>query len=308
MSDLVSVICISYNHEAFIEKALQSVFDQDHEAIELIILDDGSRDQSQRKIAQMVKGKEVQLKFHKKNQGYTKTFNQGLALAKGDYIIDFALDDLMKPGFISQSVKCLKSAGENYGVVFSNADYIDKEDQLVGNHNDLLFKKKLIKEIPSGDIFEWVLKRYFICTPTMVIRKEVFDRLGGYDESLAYEDFDFWVRSSRYWNYAFLNEVLFQKRKLKNSMSSQRYQHHFNEQMNSVYKVCRKAFHLCKTNNELKALYKRINYEYRQCLRTGNVNLAQEYKMLMKEAGGKMSMISRLAKRVNRSMFPFLQP
>lgn len=302
MSALVSVICISYNHGPFVKKALESLFSQTYDSIEIIILDDASKDNSVAQIDQTIGDRIVKRIYHKHNLGYTKTFNEGLSHCNGEYIIDFALDDVMKPNFIERSIQAFESSNVQTGVVFSNADYIDAQDHVIDNHNELLLKKGMIKEVPSGKVFEWVLKRYFICTPTMVIKKEVFDRLSGYDESLAYEDFDFWVRSSRYWQYAFIDEVLLQKRKLKNSMSSQRYAHHFNEQMSSVFKVCQKAFHLCKNRNEFKALHERINYEYRQCIRTGNVSLANKYRYLMRETGGRLRFWSRLAKYLNSSM------
>lgn len=307
MKPLVTVIGISYNHSSFIEAAVQSIFAQSYENLEIILIDDASKDDSIKTIQKNIRDKDIKVILHEKNLGYTKTFNEGLALATGEYIIDFALDDKMKPDFVEKSVACFQNASVKTGVVFSNADYIDSQGQKIANHNEELFRKKMIRKVPFGDVFEWVLKRYFICTPTMVIKKEVFDRLGGYDEGLAYEDFDFWIRSSRHWEYAYVDEVLIEKRKLANSMSSKRYQHHFNEQMNSVFKVCQKAFHLCKSKNELRALRKRINFEFRQCLRTGNVLLAEDYKQLMRDTGSRISFISRFGRKINRSMFPFMK-
>jgi len=294
MSAKVSVICISYNHAPYIGEALKSVFDQNYEDIELIILDDGSKDDSVEKIKNAIGDRDIQAVFHLKNEGYTSTFNQGLALSSGDYIIDFALDDVMKPDFIQRSIELFESSSPNTGVVFSNADYINDKSEVIGNHNEILFQKGMISFIPTGNVFEWILKRYFICTPTMVIKREVFDRLGGYDESLAYEDFDFWVRSSRYWEYAYMDKVLMQKRKLPDSMSSQRHRFRFNEQMNSIFKVCEKAFQLCKTKEEFKALGIRLNYEYRQCLRLNAIELAKDYLRLMKLTQTRVSLKSKL--------------
>mgnify|MGYP003631055658 FL=1 len=286
MNPLVSVICISYNHAPYIKEALSSVFNQVYTEIEIIVLDDGSSDASVGEIGRMIQGKpEVVFIPNTKNEGYTQTFNKGLALAKGKYIVDFALDDVLYPNFLSESVKRLEASGEEYGICFSNADYINSESKVIGNHNKTLFDKKLIQEIPQGDIFEMVLKRYFICTPTMVIRKSVFDRMGGYDEGLSYEDFDFWVRSSRYYKYTFLDEVLMQKRKLKGSMSAGRYKHRENEHMLSVLAVCRKAFSLCKSKSELDSLYERLSYEHRQCIRYQAYDLADQYIVLIKGIG-----------------------
>lgn len=301
MSAKVSVICIAFNHAPYIETALNSLFNQSYESLEIIVLDDGSKDESVENIKAAIGEKEIVTVFHSSNQGYTKTFNEGLALSTGDFVIDFALDDVMKPDFIKHSIEKFESVSDQVGVVFSNADYIDETGEITDNHTESLLRKGMIKEVPSGDVFEWILKRYFVCTPTMVVKREVFDRLGGYDEELAYEDFDFWVRSSRYWQYAYLDEVLFQKRKLANSMSSQRYRFQFNEQMNSAFMVCQKAFHLVKTKSEKRALLVRLNYEYRQCLRMNHHSLAQEYKELIKEIGGRVNPLSFLGKYLSRS-------
>lgn len=298
MTPLVSVICISYNHAKYISEALNSVFNQVYNEIEIIVLDDGSTDNSAEEIKKLVQDKsEVVFIANTKNEGYTRIFNKGLSLAKGKYIVDFALDDVMGPNFLSESVKRLEVMGEKYGVSFSNSDYINSKSEIIGNHNDILRNKKLIQEIPQDDVFEMVLKRYFICTPTMVIRKAVFDRMGGYDEDLAYEDFDFWVRSSRYYKYTFIDDVLMQKRKLKTSMSTARYKHRENEHMSSVLAVCRKAFSLCKSKSELNSLYTRLSYEHRQCVRYQAFDIANEYIVLVKNIGRsvfKLQLISLL--------------
>ena len=287
MKPLVTVIGIAYNHEPFIKEALESLWAQTYPSLEIILLDDASQDKSQSLIQELIANREgVQFIPHKENRGYTSTFNEGLALAKGAYIIDFALDDVMLPDFIAKSVEALEAAGDQYGVSFSNAEYIDADSQVIGNHTQSLIDKGMIKGVPQGDIFKDVLRRYFICTPTMVMKRSVLDRLEGYDAGLAYEDFDFWVRSSRFWQYTYIDEVLMKKRKLNTSMSANRLRHWQNEQLESVYQVCEKALTLCKTKAELKALRERLAYEYRQCIRAGHSALAHQYLTLYGQANG----------------------
>lgn len=287
MKPLVTIIGISYNHEAFIKEALESLWAQSYDNLQVILLDDASTDQSQQVITDLISGKEeITCIPHKTNLGYTTTFNEGLALARGEFIIDFALDDVMLPDFIEKSLNALESAGKQCGVSFTNAIYINEQSEETDNHYELLKTKGMISEMPQGDVFEMIIKRYFICTPTMMIRKEVFDRLGGYDETLAFEDFDFWVRSSRYFEYVYTDEVLMKKRKLNTSMSANRYRHWENKQLNSVLKVCEKAFTLCKNKAELKALRSRLFYEYRQTLRADFSDLSHHYKELFRQAGG----------------------
>ncbi|MCE7993268.1 MAG: glycosyltransferase family 2 protein [Roseivirga sp.] len=287
MKPLVTIIGIAYNHAPFIREALESLWSQTYDNLQLILLDDGSADESQQVIRNLIAEREdIVFLPHGENKGYTATFNEGLTYAEGEFIIDFALDDVMLPEFIEKSVAALEKAGAGYGVSFTDATYINQQSVETDQHYALLKNKGLISEMPQGDIFEMVLKRYFICTPSMMIRKEVFDRIGGYDEGLAFEDFDFWVRSSRYFRYVYTNEILMKKRKLDTSMSANRYRHWENEQLTSVFRVCEKAFALCKTKTELKALRSRLFYEYRQALRTDHTDLASMHAALFIKAGG----------------------
>lgn len=300
MEPLVTILCISFNHAPYIKEALESVWAQSHANVEVIVLDDGSTDNSQEVIRDIIGDREVLFIHHKENIGYTKTFNKGLALAKGEYIVDFALDDVMLPDFVKSGLERFKKVSIKTGVVYSNADYIDQSSKVIGNHKEILLAKGMVTEFAEGDIFERVLRRYFICTPTMIIKREVLTRLGGYDEALAYEDFDFWVRSARYWDYAYLDEVHMQKRKLSTSMSANRHRHRQNELLSSVLKVCQKAFHLCKTKSELKALKERLNYEYRQCLRNEAEELAGAYLTLLGQMGRSTDLISKAVRYFKR--------
>ena len=105
MSSKVSVICISYNHAPFVKQALESVFAQTYEPIEIIVLDDGSNDHSVEEIKNAIGERNVQTVFHSQNKGYTRTFNEGFAMSSGDFVVDFALDDVMKPDFIQRSIE-----------------------------------------------------------------------------------------------------------------------------------------------------------------------------------------------------------
>ena len=93
MKPLVSVICIAYNHAPYVQEALHSLFEQTYAPLEIIVLDDASKDNSVENIERAIEGRSVKTVFHTSNRGYTKTFNQGLAMSTGQYIIDFALDE-----------------------------------------------------------------------------------------------------------------------------------------------------------------------------------------------------------------------
>ena len=105
-----------------------------------------------------------------------------------------------------------------------------------------------------------------------MIKKSVFDELNGYDESLAYEDLDLWIRASRKYEFDFIDSVLIKKRIVTNSLGSQFFKrnHKIN---NSTYQILKKALQLNKSKSEDLALQKRVHYEIINTFKSGNISL-----------------------------------
>jgi len=278
MSPLVSVICLCYNHDRYVREAVQSVLDQTYHPIQLIVVDDCSTDNSAAVIEEMVKRHpEIHFIRHQTNVGNCRSFNEGLAITKGSYVIDLAADDALLPSRVEQGVRALEGRLE-YGVQFSDAEIIDEDGRKLGLHSDRFPHET----IPSGFIFLQILSRYFINSPTMMMRKSLLDELGGYDESLAYEDFDFWVRSSRNTQYLYIPEVLMKRRQLKSSMGKKQFDVD-NPQLRSTLVVCEKAFRLSRNKEEFNALKERVMYEFRKSTMAGAFGIGWRYwKLWMK--------------------------
>jgi len=258
---------------------MQSVLDQTYKNNELIVVDDGSNDDSASVIETFCK-QHPQIKFIRleKNAGICKAFNTAFKISTGDFIIDLAADDLLLPHRLASGVKSFESLSKDVGVIFSDAEWIDPG----GNHIDFHSSKYPHQSIPQGDIYKDLIERYFICSPTMMFRRAVVETLGGYDEDLTYEDFDFWIRSSRTFKYHYAPEVLVRKRKLKNSLSEKQFRI-LNRHSTSTYRVCEKIFKLNKTKEEHRTLQHRVKYEIRQCIRTLDFLLVLKYwSLLMK--------------------------
>lgn len=274
---LVSVVCLCYNHARFVEEAIESVLAQTYPNVELIILDDASADNSvaviEKKIADHPDIKFLSLK---ENVGNCKAFNTGYALSSGQYIIDFAADDILYPNRIEVGVKDLKKAGDAFGVHFSDADWIAEPGELLFRHSDRFPHNT----IPQGDIYKHLISKFFICSPTMMFTRAVMEHLGGYDENLKYEDFDFWIRSSRRFKYVYSPQVLVKKRVVKTAMSADQFKVG-SPQLESTYRVCEKILALNKNNDEKNALQKRIFYEIRVSLRLFTFSLAWKYFLLL---------------------------
>lgn len=280
---LVSVICVCFNHERFVAEAIESVFAQTYSNLEVILVDDHSTDNSRTVISELLdRYPSVMYIPMERNGGICKAFNLGLSASSGAYIVDLAADDIFLPERIARQISLFESLDDTFGVVFTDAEYIDEKSRTLYSHFEKLLRKKLIQAIPSGDVYIDLIRSYFISAPSMLVRREVFERLGGYDESLAYEDFDFWIRSSRDFKYAYLNEVLTRVRKTPNSLASRAYSSG-DLQLHSTYLVCRKAQQLNRSEEERIALAARVRYELRHAVWTGNYHEAELFLKLLKE-------------------------
>ncbi|RYF74714.1 MAG: glycosyltransferase [Cytophagaceae bacterium] len=277
----VSVICTCYNQADYVLDSLQSVADQSYPNIELIVIDNASSDDSTNRIDTFC-ARFPTTRFIKNtaNRGLCRAFNQGMALATGEYVIDLAADDIMLPQRVARQVEQFLSLPAYYGVVFSNATYIDAKGEFLRHHYAVRPDGRTTERVPTGDVFQEVLTRYFINTPTMMMRRDMLTALGGYDENLAYEDFDFWVRSARVYRYAYIDEVLTRKRLIANSQSQQVLRVD-NTLLESTWRVCQKAYDLCQTTDEYKALASRMRQFIRKCFYAEQYTLAAQFGQLL---------------------------
>ena len=281
---LVSIICLCYNHENYVIESLESVLKQTYKYIQLIVIDDASTDGSVAAIERFITSHpNIQFIKQKSNIGNCSTFNNALKHANGEYIIDLAADDLLMPERVTQGINTFEEHDEDYAINFTDAAYIDKNGKFINSHYSRNNTGELLEVVPQGTVFKEVLQTYFICSPTTMIKKGVLDQLNGYDESLAYEDFDLWVRVSRQWKFCYTDQVLVYKRVLSKSHGQQQYKKG-NTQMESTYQVCLKAHHLCKSKEEFAALRKRILYEFKHAIWLVKLSLVMKYISLWKKS------------------------
>ncbi|WP_448518661.1 glycosyltransferase [Rhodoflexus sp.] len=284
-SPKVSVICLCYNQAAYVQEAIRSVIAQTHRPIELIIADDGSSDGSVQTIRSLLPEipSDISLKtiFLSQNLGNCKAFNHAFRMATGTYVIDLAADDLLLPDRIAQQVAAFTAAPPETGVVFSDAWIADTQARPQRTFYRRDTAGNLREAVPSGNIYTELLYRHCICAPTMMIRKAVLDELGGYDESLSYEDYDFWVQTARRWHYLFIDQITTIKREIPQSHGKKMYRKGFSIHRQSTLKVCQKAKALNQTAAENAALARMVRYQMRLCLRYRDwINLQGFYSLL----------------------------
>ncbi|GJM27988.1 MAG: UDP-hexose transferase [Cyclobacteriaceae bacterium] len=276
---LVTILIVSYNQGDYIRESIESAISQTYPNTEILLVDDGSTDHTLSVVRSM---EEQGMNFKKilieKSIGYCKAFNRGFSMSKGQYLIDLAADDLLLPERVAAGVASLLTS--NAGVDFCDAYYIDEKSKIQGTHYQRDARGRITEPVKDGDVFTEVLRRYYICTPSMFIDRKVLNRLSGYDQSLYYEDFDFWVRSSRYFNYHFTDKILVKKRVHKHSMSKSQYLPS-SKMLPTTLRVCQKAYELCRNPEEFRALAVRLRYEIRQAVICGNNRVANDLNEIL---------------------------
>jgi len=284
---LVTVICISFNHALYVGEALMSLKNQTYKSIQIIVADDASTDASQQEIEAFMlehPGLNIGKVFNEQNTGNCALFNKALALAEGKYIIDLSADDYLYETCIEQQVSFFESQPEHVGVIFSNVDLVNEQGVLIKKHYEVNLQGYALSSVPQGQLYKEIVSTYFISPVGMVMKKEVLDQLGGYDESLAYEDFDFWVRSSRFYEYAYLDACVAAKRILPRSHSTKFLSKGYENMFVSTARVCEKIIWLNKVENqaEKKALLQRIHYEIRKVIQYHVKEAFEKYIVLLK--------------------------
>ncbi|WP_137089965.1 glycosyltransferase [Mangrovivirga cuniculi] len=269
MGSLVTVILICYNQRGWVQEAIDSVLNQTYPYVELIVVDVGSNDGSNLYLKNVCDQLDLEFIGLEENIGNCRAFNLAFKFCKGDYVIDLAGDDVLLSERIEKGVKKLEEYGTDFGFHYSDAEYIDEKSRLIGQHSSSL--RNLPDEFfsdpfPEGELFNLILRNYFICPPTMMVRKDVVEELAGYDESLSFEDFDFWLRAAKITSFCSSQEPLVQKRTVIGSQSNNPIYH--KDHASSMVKICKKIQrNLLEPTDDHDAFNKRLEYEMRLCYR-----------------------------------------
>lgn len=193
----VSVIIPTYNRKKLISESIQSVLDQTFQDFEIIVVDDGSTDGTAEVIKLFPTEK---LKYvYQKNSGRSNARNHALRLAKGRYVAFLDSDDLYLPGKLELQVGYMEEHSE-VSMIYTSAYCMDENGNLINHHYDAKV---------SGWIYKYIA--FFvpvtITLPTVMIRREVFDKVGGFDEKMErFEDTDMWRRISKHFYIGAITE------------------------------------------------------------------------------------------------------
>lgn len=180
----VSVVIPAFNQAAFLTDALRSVQVQEGVDVEIIVIDDGSHDDTPRIAAAFP---EVRL-IRQHNRGVSAARNMGLHCARGRYVVFLDGDDLLDPGALTAGIACF-AAHPEAGFVFGYFRRVDT----AGAHIAFNAAKP-----PMPNLYAAFLQRNFIQITCLMLRREILLMLGGFDEQLfAAEDYDLYLRMAR---------------------------------------------------------------------------------------------------------------
>ena len=205
-----------HNAEAYVEAAVRSVLASDLQDLELVVVDDGSRDQSAA-VVSAIADPRVMLVRTAASGGPSRPRNLGVGIARAPYIAFVDSDDLLRPEKLSATVLALERC-PTACFAFTDFESIDERGALIQQSvlGDYRAWSMLTSEpshmewqtIPQAKLARALVYENFIGTSGVVTRKAVLDALGGFDESLAYsEDRDLWFRFAHHGDALFSARV-----------------------------------------------------------------------------------------------------
>jgi glycosyltransferase involved in cell wall biosynthesis len=210
-SPKVSVLVPTYNYEQYLPMAVESVLGQSYADFEVVLIEDCSTDGS-RELAEKYYRLDdrVTLVLHHVNSGLSCARNSGLIAATGEFIAMCDADDIWLSHKLQVQMDRFKET-PGVGVVHSDSAIIDREGKLTGQRfSDLMHRTG---QVTSGNLFEELCERNFMCVPTVIMRRETMEYAGGFDASLrSLEDWVCWAKSSRRYLFSYIEEPLVQYR------------------------------------------------------------------------------------------------
>ncbi|MBE0500711.1 MAG: glycosyltransferase [Desulfuromonadales bacterium] len=205
---LISVAIPAYNHGRFIRDCLVSVADQTYQNIELIVIDDGSKDDTADVIRSFID--EYEERFarvifrSRSNRGVSATSNECLRLSQGQWVHLLGSDDLLAPDKVAIQWQMVQEWNTpDLGLIYSDAGFIDAEGQLLD--------RPVGSRPPPGPTKNGYRDLFLanrIPNPTVALRRDAFMAVGGFDESLFLEDWDCWLRLAAHYSIGRVPQVL----------------------------------------------------------------------------------------------------
>jgi glycosyltransferase involved in cell wall biosynthesis len=279
----VTALIPTYNRAHYVVQAVDSVLGQSRPVDEIIVVDDGSTDNTAEVLGRY--GSRIRY-IWRENGEAAAARNLGIREAKGDYIALLDSDDLWKPDKMKLQMKLL---AEHPGIDFLFSDYSNFSDEADNEAPEIKNQEihdYLAANAPNlTEIFDCLLVENVIPTSTVVFRKSCLERTGYFDEGLPpVEDFDLWLRAARVCRFGFVNAVVTKRRRHSGNLINQW------TKLNMVYagilvKTLNSVANLTgKSRKNLSGKIAQVHYDLGSCFLKER-NFAKAYEYLRQPAG-----------------------
>lgn len=223
VNNLVSVIIPCYNDQNYIQQAINSINNQTHKNVEIIIVDDGS-DFATKEVLKGIRQEKLII-LSQENGGPSAARNNGIKQAKGDFILTLDADDYFEKDFISKALNCLM-LNDKLGLISCWINVFSDK------------KGVLEKFKPEGGDLKILILGNGASAGSVLFRKQCWIDAGGYDEKMrkGYEDWEFNISVAKAgWKINIIEEYLFYYRKKEESRNSQADKFHKYELWKYIY-------------------------------------------------------------------------
>jgi glycosyltransferase involved in cell wall biosynthesis len=240
----VSVIIPTYNRRMLVKRAIESVLDQSVEPYEIIVVDDGSTDDTKKEIIKY--GSKIRYIYQENSGKPGAARNLGLKHVKGNWIAFLDSDDIWRPDKLKLQTKLIKKVKVNLGIVFSGYEIVRKDKKL--SRSEIIDRSELERLIDfdtdEGVIFNGELLYYYLIlkniihTSTVLLNKELLKSVSGFDPAITIaEDLDLWIRCAKQMPFGYIPEVTCRYEHRKDNITNDRISY-----ANSVLKIKQKYF------------------------------------------------------------------
>lgn len=225
---LVSVCIPAYNHEKYIAETIESVINQDYMNLELIIINDGSKDKTDeviKKYEQKCQKRFVRFEYrNRENKGLSATLNEMVQWSKGKYFTACASDDMFLSTKVSLLVNSLEKLSEDYAVAFGNAIFInDNSNEIYIDVNtgglsrqeegtkffldfQVLQRNCDLKTGKNFGSYETLLIGNYLPAMSFLIKLNKIKEVGAWTSGNTIEDWEMWLKLSKNYKFSYIDE------------------------------------------------------------------------------------------------------
>ncbi|HOJ64138.1 MAG TPA: glycosyltransferase [Spirochaetota bacterium] len=273
MQNFVSVIIPVYNREIELKRAIKSVLNQSFQDFEIIVIDDGSSIDIKRIIEEFNSDRLVYLR-NEKNKGISFSRNRGISLAKGDLIAFLDSDDEWLKDKLKKQIEYLNNT--QYRIVHT-------EEIWIRNGKRVNPKKRHTKS--GGNIFIQSLELCLISPSSVLIKKEIFEEYGLFDEDLLVcEDYDLWLRITAKEEVGFIKKPLIIKYGGHSDQLSRKYEAMDKFRVKSLIKLLNTVeLNDYQKKAVIETIINKSNILYNGAIKRGKVEDAEIYKKWLTE-------------------------